>query len=158
MLTLSKIVVGVDFSAPSLRALDETLELAGRLGASVVVVHALEHPVITFPEEMALESGLRERIASAEASLRSVLDDRADRGVTLEPVVRVGKAWQQLEGVAEEEGAGLIVLGGSTDPRSVLRTLLGDNVTTTVVRTAHTPVLTIRSEREPDAGSTNGGN
>jgi nucleotide-binding universal stress UspA family protein len=157
MLTLSKIVVGIDFSAPSLRALDATLELAERVGASVLVVHALEHLVITFPEDMASEGSLRDRIAAAEATLHSLLDDHAHRGVPLEGVVRVGKAWQEIEEVAEAAGAGLIVLGVSSGERSVLRTLLGDNVTTTIVRTARTPVLTIRSQRDPDLAPANGG-
>ena len=148
MLNLSKIVVGVDFGAPSLAALDDAIELAARLGAKVLVVHAFEDTVVTFPEDMGADSGMRERLASAEATLRALLADRADRGVALEPSLRVGKAWQQIEAVAEEVGAGLIVLGAANDRRGVLRALLGDNVTTTVVRTAHTPVLTIRSPEE----------
>jgi nucleotide-binding universal stress UspA family protein len=145
MLRFSKIVVGIDFSHPSLMALDQTVGLASQLGASVLLVHALEHPVITFPEETASDRGLPDRLACAQAALMAVMEDRASSGVTFEPVVRVGKAWQEIEYVADETGADLIVLGVSTHRRSVLRTLLGDNVTTTVVRTARTPVLTICS-------------
>ena len=148
MLALKKIVVGVDFNPASLQALDHAIELAERLGARVLVVHALESPPILFPEDMAPDSALPGRIATAEAALRDVLVDRADRGVMLEPTVRVGKAWQQIEAVADETGADLIVLGAASDRRGVLRTLLGDNVTTTVVRTARKPVLTVRGPEE----------
>ncbi len=148
MLSLTKIVVGIDFNGPSLRALDHAIELASRLGARVFVVHAVDTPILTFPDDMGTDSGLPRRIAAAEAALRSVLADRTERGVTLEPVLRVGRAWQQIEAVADENGAGLIVLGATNEEHGALRTLLGDNVTTTVVRTAHKPVLTIRSPED----------
>jgi nucleotide-binding universal stress UspA family protein len=148
MLALKKIVVGVDFNPASLRALDHAIELAERLGARVLAVHALETPPILFPEDMPTDSSLQKRVATAEAALRDVLADRTDRGVLLEPTVRVGKAWQQIEAVADESGADLIVLGAASDGHGLLRTLLGDNVTTTVVRTARKPVLTIRGPEE----------
>jgi nucleotide-binding universal stress UspA family protein len=149
MLSISRIVVGVDFTAPSLRALDDAIELAARVHASVIVVHVIERPAV-FPEELSSDVELPNRITAAEGALRAIIRERRDQHVALAPVLRVGKAWHEIEAVADEQDADLIVLGIATDRHGLLSTLLGDNVAATVVRTAHKPVLTIRSpERLP---------
>jgi nucleotide-binding universal stress UspA family protein len=144
MKTISKILAPVDFSDASLRALDDAIDLAAKLGASVVVMHAYEIPVVGLLPEGAIIATAEQaaRIASiAEDSLRETVESRANRGVKIESVLREGPAWQEIDAVADQIGADLIVLG-THGRRGILRALLG-NVAEKVVRTAHQPVLTI---------------
>jgi len=146
MKTISRILVPLDFGQPSLDALDDAIDLAATLGASVVVMHAYEvSPLLgARPEGPLHTADLAEHLAATAASaLTSVVRDRANRGVKLDTVVREGPAWQEIDAVAEDTRADLIVLG-THSRHGILRTLLG-NVAERVVRTARKPVLTIRA-------------
>jgi nucleotide-binding universal stress UspA family protein len=147
MKTIATIVVGVDFTPHSLDALDDAIDLASQLGASIVAVHACDLPTaMAFPEQLStVDPDLTQRaLEEASTRLQGVVRERADRGVAIESVLRFGKAWEQIEVVAEERDAGLIVVGAGSH-RGALRALLGQNVATTIVRTARTPVLAICS-------------
>ena len=50
MLKLSTILVAVDFTETSDRALTYAVELANRLGASITILHAYQIPVFGFPD------------------------------------------------------------------------------------------------------------
>ena len=72
-----------------------------------------------------------------------------ERGVATRGVLKQGPTWQTIVETADEVGAGMIVMG--THGRHGLpRALLG-SVAEKVVRTAHTPVLTVHVEDRPGA-------
>src|SRR5262245_46460256 len=50
MMTFKKILVPVDFSTPSKKALDMAIDIAARIGASIEVLHAVEYPVYAIPD------------------------------------------------------------------------------------------------------------
>ncbi len=155
MIPISKILVPVDFSAASLHALDEAIDLAATLRASVVLMHVYElPPVPLFPEvPLASPASVAESLAaSSDGALRGIAESRGDRGVQIDTVVREGVPWQQIDEAADEVSADLIVLG-THGRRGILRALLG-SVAEKVVRTAHQPVLTIPT---PDDASASGG-
>jgi nucleotide-binding universal stress UspA family protein len=148
MMTISKILVPIDFSETSLKALDQAMELAATVGAMVIVMHAYEIPTMGLglvPEATFVASASDAgRIASiAQSALRGVVDAHADRGVIIESVLREGPAWREIDAVAEEMGADLIVIG-THGRRGIVRALLG-SVADKVVRLAHRPVLTIHA-------------
>jgi nucleotide-binding universal stress UspA family protein len=145
MKKISKILAPIDFTEASLHALDDAIDLAAKLEASVVVMHAYEIPVMGLLPEGAIIASAEEAArvsSSAETSLRLAVESRTNRGVKLESVLREGPAWQEIDAVADEIAADLIVMG-THGRRGILRALLG-NVVEKVVRTAHQPVLTIR--------------
>jgi nucleotide-binding universal stress UspA family protein len=143
MKKISTILVPVDFSDASLEALDGAIEWAATLGASVVAMHAYELPVVALFPEAALVTSMAElgrHIAeTAETALRGVVEARARSGVRVEIVLREGSASEQIDAVAEEIGADLIVLGAHAGHR-FLR-----GVTEHVVRTTNRPVLTVHA-------------
>jgi len=146
---IDKILVPVDFSEASLQALDDAIAWAAALGASVVVMHAYQLPVVGLLPAGAFMVGVddgQRLAATVESALRGVVESRARPDVHVELIVRQGPAWQEIDRVAEEIGADLIVLG-THRRRGLVRALLG-SVAERVVRTAHAPVLTIR---EPEA-------
>jgi nucleotide-binding universal stress UspA family protein len=147
MKTISKILVAIDFDETSLRALDNAIDLAAALGASLVVMHAYELPIVgLFPDSALMASGADAALiaSTAETALRKVIHARRGRGVAMEPLLREGAAWQAIQAAADETKADLIVMG-THGRHGVLRALLG-SVAEKVVRTAHKPVLTVREE------------
>jgi nucleotide-binding universal stress UspA family protein len=144
MKTISKILVPIDFGDSSLKALDDAIELARTFGASVVVLHAYDSPVVGTPAEGVILTPLADAaslVSTIDTTLRTVVESRAGRGVELEALLREGPAWRTIDAVAVETGADLIVLG-THGQHSMLHALLG-SVSEKVVRTARKPVLTI---------------
>jgi nucleotide-binding universal stress UspA family protein len=82
-----------------------------------------------------------------EGAARAAMDALAKRskpaGVELSFVLRQGAAWSEIQAVAKEIKADLVVIG-SHGRRGLSRALLG-SVAEKVVRTAPCPVLTVRS-------------
>jgi nucleotide-binding universal stress UspA family protein len=146
MKSISKILVPIDFSPASLKALDDAIDLASRLDASIVVMHAYESAMVTFPESaMTMSADTAKRRASIDAAMRGVVELRENRGVPLEYVVREGTPWREIDVVAEDKGADLIVLGRH-GRHGLLHALLTGSVSAKVAQQAHRPVLTIQDE------------
>jgi nucleotide-binding universal stress UspA family protein len=85
-----------------------------------------------------------------EQQARNMLDAEAERvrvagGTVAQAHLRMGKADHEIVTLAEEIGAGLIVLG-SRGRGGIRRALVG-SVSDSVVRHAHCPVLVVRSEK-----------
>jgi nucleotide-binding universal stress UspA family protein len=102
----SKIVVGTDGSGSATRAVERAVELARRLGAELLVVHA--HPEANVGYGLSGENYpeiARGQEILAEAESRHAAD------VAVRTVLRKGEAAESLLDVAEEEGADLIVVG-----------------------------------------------
>ncbi|MGD0677738.1 MAG: universal stress protein [Polyangiaceae bacterium] len=99
------IVVGMDFSACAIRALEQALKLANEVGASVACVHAYEDTDGTSALDdpaPALCKQIEETIFACAAS----------RGkMRVEAIVRRGAPWEKLTNVATELGAEFIVVG-----------------------------------------------
>jgi len=95
------IVVGVDFSDGSMRALDYAVKLATEVGANVACVHAYEDaastPALDDPAP-AIRRQLEDAIARSAAY---------SRNIRVDPVVRRGAPWDKLINVATELGAEL---------------------------------------------------
>ncbi|HEY3820826.1 MAG TPA: universal stress protein [Polyangiaceae bacterium] len=144
-MTISRILVPIDFGEASLTALDRAIDLAAKLDASVVVVHVYELPAPSpLPAGEFLAATPEDHIrfiATMADTLRGVLEARVHRGVELEALLREGRPWQVIDATAEEIGADLIVMG--TREHGILHALMG-GIAEKVVRTATTPVLTIR--------------
>lgn len=108
-----KIVVGVDGSAQSLRAVAWCAKYAGGLGAEVIAVHAIEIPV--YPSTMGFFPAPEYTPADRE-KLRAVLVEHwcealTKAGVTFRPVLSEGYPTNLIREVAESENADLIVVG-----------------------------------------------
>jgi nucleotide-binding universal stress UspA family protein len=108
---LERVVVGIDFSEPSLRAARWVAQRFAP-GAQLILVHVVHLP----PARLSLadRSTRRERLietarAGAELRLRQLSDSIATGLVWIE--VRVGQPSGEIVRVAEEYGADLIVVG-----------------------------------------------
>jgi universal stress protein A len=158
---LRKILVPVDFSECSRKALQYAVPLARQFGAGLVLVYVMPvhyfvgsefGPVdVPVPEKELLRNSERElgRLAEQETSGEVRAEIRVCRGQPVHEIVRV----------AREEGADLILL--STHGHTGLKHVLLGSVAENVVRYAPCPVLVVREhEREfvrPDAPAAGAG-
>ncbi len=140
-----RILAPTDFTEASQHALEWAVELAARLGASVTVLHAYEIPVVGFPDgAMIATADVAARIAqTAQDALDRSVATVSGRGAHIDGVLRDGAAAEEIQRVADEIDADLIVIG-SHGRRGLARALLG-SVAENVVRHAHRPVVTIRA-------------
>jgi len=138
-----RILVATDFSDTADRALDYAVALAAALGAEIVLVHAYEVPVYAFPDGAFLATTeISERLAeAARTALDSALASRAASKVPMRGVLRTGTPWTEIEAVATEEKADLVIVG-THGRKGIARALLG-SVAEKVVRTAPCPVLSV---------------
>jgi nucleotide-binding universal stress UspA family protein len=148
MFKVSKILVPVDLSSCSRRALAHALSLAEALGASLDVLHVAEVPELTREPQVASEKGattLRDYVLDVgRAELASFLESEAPKD-KLTQRIEAGRPRDVILEQAKKGGYDLIVMG--THGRTGRARSLAGSVTESVVRMAATPVLTVR---EPD--------
>jgi glycine betaine transporter len=157
-LTISRILVPVDFSAYSERALEYAIALAGRLGASLHLLHVVEDPIATgvWGGETVLPNltELREELVDgAERQLVTYREAAERAGVPVVSTAQVGLPAISIVDHATSLGVDLIVMG--THGRTGMAHLVMGSVAERVLRQAPCPVLTIReaARRAPAGGA-----
>ena len=138
------ILVPVDFSETSTRALDYAIELGAKVGARVTALHAYIIPVVGFPDGALIATAeIASRILdAAQGAMTDLVDERKDKGVALRGLLHQDDARTAVLAVCKELGCDLIVMG--THGRQGLpRALLG-SVAEGVLRRAEVPVLVLR--------------
>jgi nucleotide-binding universal stress UspA family protein len=139
---ISRLVVGVDGSEPSLEALRWAAGLAGQISAALTVVHVRHVPTIWSENPSAfraIEPYLEELQQLAFTRSAEIL---SEAGLPLTFEVRDGDPAEQLDRAATELQAELVVVSGHGH-RGLDRLLLG-SVSTRLVHTASTPVTVVR--------------
>jgi len=134
-----KILLAVDGSEHSAKAVGVAGELARRYEGEVIVLHVREHE-ITWGADIDIETA-----TEARALVDGVVRQLKDAGVNVRgEVVRVplGQTPRAILDMTQEEGAGLIVMG--TRGLSDWGRLLMGSVAHKVVHLAEVPVLVVR--------------
>lgn len=141
------ILVPIDFSEASDKALDYAVDLAKRLDARVVLMHAFEIPLVGFPDGvLAATAEIAGRILTAsQKALDEAIEKRKGTGVEITPLLKQADPRDAIVGTAKELGADLVVMG-THGRRGLARALIG-SVAEAVVRTSSVPVLTVRGPR-----------
>jgi len=144
---IKRILVPLDFSANSTRALDYARGLAQRLGAALHLVHVCELPTMMTPAldayAIALTDWSQRLSEEAEEQLSKITASLGDVAVSTE--VLFGPPASAIVDAAASNKADMIVMG-THGHGAVMHVLLG-NVAERVVRTAECPVLTIREPK-----------
>ena len=141
---IGKILVPVDFSEHSRKALRYALAFANQFDAEVTLVHIVEQMV--YPGDwmyppLAVTDFASEKREQMIERLRS-LD--AGSGVRTNHVVRLGRAWQEVVEIARESQTDMIIL--ATHGYTGLKHVLLGSVAEKIVRHAPCPVLSVRPE------------
>ena len=140
-MTPNNILVPVDFSAHSERALDYACSLAEKLGAKLHLVHAIGAglPELSAVLTDSMIATLRE---GSHAELQKVATARAGIATFGKVMVEAGDARDGILAAAKACAADLIVMG-SHGRRGLTRLVLG-SVAEDIVRRAPCPVLVVR--------------
>jgi universal stress protein A len=144
---LKRILVPVDFSDCSAKALQYALPFARQFGATLLVTHVIQ-PYIPIPEMTGVDVELIEAQMrhAAERELKVVCQS-LPADVASEQVLRIGHAQTEIVNAAKELNADLIIV--STHGRSGLAHVFLGSTAERVIRHAGCPVLVVReNERE----------
>lgn len=108
----SKVLVPVDGSDNSFRALDAAISLAKTTGASLTAMHVIENPPTVYVESQKLLNELLAKYRSESAKVLDKCKQKADEaGVKLETVIAEGDPASNITGYAHREGFDLIIIG-----------------------------------------------
>ena len=141
---LRRILVPVDFSGCSKKALQYAIPFARQFEASLVLLHVVQ-PYIPVPEMTTVdtsmvEAGMRESGAKALARLKKSIGDK----VSVETALRVGSPHFEISKAVPELNIDIIIL--STHGRTGLAHVFMGSVAERVVRHASCPVLVVREQ------------
>lgn len=142
MTTPKNILVPVDFSETSDRALGYAQALAEAFGARIHVLHVIPDPHSQAWSIEATGMSLGSLMETWESDAQKRLDGLELGDVGGERVTKVGQPHNEIIRYAESKKSDLIVIG--THGRGAIEHMLLGSVAEKVVRTAPCPVLTVR--------------
>jgi nucleotide-binding universal stress UspA family protein len=149
----TRILLATDGSEKAELATLRAVDLAERTDSELHVVHVGVVPTFleSYPGTLGYERRLYEQIEEMSRQRLRELSWRvkAAGGAVAGTHLRMGAVALEIVALAEELGAGLIVMG-SRGLGGVRRALMG-SVSDSVVRHAHCPVLVVRQENEQAA-------
>ena len=144
-IALKQILVPIDFSNCSLRALDLASTIAQPFGARLTLLHVVEPAAyqetylgVTAP----LEETNQKLVEAGRERLTALGRKRVGSRLRMDMLVRIGRAHSEIPDTASALSADLIVMG--THGYKGLKHILLGSTTERVVRHAACPVLTVR--------------
>lgn len=145
-LRLKKVLVSVDFSEFSKKAVRYAVRFAEQFSADVVLVHVVEP--VRYPESVIIPPEMEEanqaRLKQARKSLTAFARKELPTDLARECVVHFGVPFEEIVKTAKELDTDLIVIG--THGHTGLKHLLLGSTAERVVRLAPCPVLTVREQ------------
>ena len=146
----TKVLLATDGSKEAQLAATAAADLAKRTSSELHLVYVGHMPPLFYesPEDWTLDLDLQSRMKErAEEKAGKRLDEQVRRvreagGEVAGAHARLGSPDAEIVGLAEELGAGLIVLGSRG--LGPLRSALMGSVSHSVVRHAHCPVMVVR--------------
>ena len=140
---MKKIIVPIDFSKHSEYALEVAAGLARKNNAELLVLHMLElSSALLTNTNSQQQTNTIFLLKITEAKFSEFLDKDFLEGIKVTPIVKHFKVFSEINDVAMEEDADLIVMGshGTSGARDVF---IGSN-TEKVVRHADIPVFVVK--------------
>lgn len=147
---IKRILVPIDFSPPSLKALDYAADFAAPLSAELCVLFVIEPIYYAVPDLAGAAAGavgglIEEQRKSGKEQLERLQTRYAKKNVKLRTLLQTGTPYQAIVDAAKSLKADMIAM--STHGRTGVSHLLMGSVAERVVRTAACPVLTIRAKK-----------
>ena len=142
---MKKIIVPVDFSEYSEKALQTAVFFAKETKAEIVVVHMLElSNAVLSQSESYIQQEMLFYLELTEKKLAEFLKKDYLSGVKVTPIIKHFKIFSEIDLLAREEKADLIIMG-SKGVSGLKEMFIGSN-TEKVIRYAHIPVLVIKEK------------
>jgi nucleotide-binding universal stress UspA family protein len=139
----SKILIPVDGSPASLRAVDFAIELvAQNPNTSLVLLNVQKIPAIELAESMATDSLNEEAMQASAKALKEAIGKSEGAGVAFKTLTGTGHTAEAIAQVAREEDVKQIVMG--TRGLGPIQGLLLGSVATQVIHLAEVPITLIK--------------
>jgi nucleotide-binding universal stress UspA family protein len=108
----SKVLVPVDGSENSLRALDHAIYLAKKTGANITAMNVIENPPTVYVESQKLLNDLLANFRAESARILDKCKQIAEKNdVKIETIIGEGDAGSSIVGYAEKGGFDTIIIG-----------------------------------------------
>jgi nucleotide-binding universal stress UspA family protein len=149
-LTINKIVVPLDFSKTSLKALDIAVEMAKLNNAKVVLIHTIEPVPVNaepgyFDTTLFAKSGYDPFIEDSDKNLANIAEGIKKQGIgEVEVHTIIGRIHSEINAVAEKHKADIIVMG--THGVSGFQEYFAGSNTFRVIRNSSIPVLSVNEK------------
>jgi nucleotide-binding universal stress UspA family protein len=144
VIAIERILVPIDFSPASLKALDEAVEFGRPYGAEIIVLCVLDRdfhtPVVLVPDPRAF---LQAQTREAQARLAQIATRLCQENVKHKTLVEFGTPYKVIVDSARRLKVNLIVM--STHGRTGLAHVLIGSVAERVVQHASCPILLLRA-------------
>jgi nucleotide-binding universal stress UspA family protein len=149
-LKLKVIVVPIDFSDESKKALRYACRLAEQFGSVLRLIHVVEPALFLNDIPNAIVSRTDQEIVKESlVRLQALAEDEIEELIPIYPQVRVGKPYNEIVTAAKMGGADLIVI--STHGYTGLKHAFLGSTAERVVRHAECPVLVVRDNEHESA-------
>ena len=147
---MKNILIAIDGSPASQKALQLGLELADEQGAVAVLVHVAPAVDVAPVGGFGLTAGIPHELDEHDwSALNDAFGDAMERGIEAKTVMLRGDAVDEIVAYADTIDADLIVVG-SRGHGAIASALLG-SVSRGVLHEAHRPVLVVRGSAVPAA-------
>ena len=142
MIKLNKILVPVDFSDPSWKAVDYGAALALKFRSRLFLAHVVPSLAVLNIEFPTDSYDMEKRaIADAKARLPLLLPQHYAADLDVETIVKTGDVRQELFKIVDDENIDLIVMG--THGRGTFGHIFLGSTTESILRRVPVPILTV---------------
>jgi nucleotide-binding universal stress UspA family protein len=148
---MKKILVPYDFSPAAEKAFKAAVEIAGKVKASITLMHIIEMPYSgsfvssgTYIEKSALDDFYVVKLAeAAKAKLDSIAKSEAYNHLIIQPFIKVGSVFKHISEHIAANKFDLIIMG-TKGVSGIQEILVGSN-TQKVIKLVNCPVLTVKA-------------
>ena len=147
----TKVLLATDGSKEADLAATTAADLAEKTNSELHIVTVSEDPYLATDFTLHFPEAAERHRQEARKEVQAMLDRQVERvqeagGKVAQTHLKVGRADAKIVSLAEELGAGLVVMG-SRGQGGIRRALMG-SVSSSVIEHAHCPVLVVRPEKE----------
>lgn len=144
MTAFKRLLVPIDFSDASIAAFKTAMEFSKSLDAEIraIHIHQLQVPYVGDGGFYVPEMDEDEALEEHKKELEAFVSKHGEKGITVTQEVRIGDPETEINEIAQESEADMIVMG--THGRSGLSHLLMGSVTESVLRHTNVPVTVVR--------------
>jgi universal stress protein A len=157
---IKRILVPVDFSTTSLRALEQAIDLGKQFKAELLILFVVEPVIYAGLADLDgtsanLQALLRSQQSAGRQELARLTEQLKKRHTRFRTRIQIGQPWAIIVNEAKKSRADLIIM--ATHGRTGLSHLFMGSVAEKVVRSAACPVLTFRPPARQARGSRRAG-
>jgi len=148
---ISKILVPVDFSEYSKKALDYAVQFAKQFNSELTLIYVIE-PIV-YPSDFGLGQIPINQVdfeiqSRAEDELKKLIEEKVPADLKANYVVKTGKPFLEIINTAKDCNCDLIII--ATHGHTGIEHILFGSTAEKVVRKSPVPVLVVREKRKKD--------